>query len=90
MSHPGLRIFHTFIILNYSCAFPARGDLKEIFYNLTGGHESEDRKKIKGNQVIYSTFQDEKGVVIKNDKCISNTLPIDPTHTYTDVSKDKC
>ena len=90
MSHPGLRIFHTFIILNYSCAFPARGDLKEIFYNLTGRHESEDRKKIKGNQVIYSTFQDEKGVVIKNDKCISNTLPIDPTHTYTDVSKDKC
>ena len=22
--------------LYYSCAFPARGDLKEIFYNLTG------------------------------------------------------
>ena len=62
MSHPGLRIFQTFIILNYSCAFPARGDLKEIFYNLTGGHESEDRKKIKGNQVIYSTSKMKKGL----------------------------
>ena len=46
----------------YSCAFPARGDLKEIFYNLTGGHESEDRKKIKGNQVIYSTSKMKKGL----------------------------
>lgn len=67
----------------------ARGDLKEIFYNLTGRHESEDRKKIKGNQVIYRTSKMKKGLYLKMI-CISNTLPIDPTHTYTDVSKDKC
>ena len=85
MNHPRLKIIHIHYILNYSRVFPARGDLKEIFYNLTGRHESEDRKKIKGNQVIYSTFQDEKGVVIKNDKCISNTLPIVYLPTFSEM-----